>query len=72
MVSIQLVIILAICCIAGVAEAKQCRHYPDCPGCGFYERCCFREGPPDNGGGWTYHGECKCGENEWEKKGWCN
>lgn len=52
------------------ADIKLCDNYRNCPGCGFYERCCFRQrgcgGPSDT------KGVCACGIDDWNKHGTCN
>jgi len=46
----------------------QCTTYNDCPGCGFYQRCCFRQSGCSNG----IIGFCVCGVDDWSIYGTCN
>lgn len=61
------------------ADIKLCDNYHDCPPCGFYERCCFRQngcgGSRFNIQGYNIQsskGVCACGVDDWTKHGTCN
>lgn len=43
----------------GVTPADCC-DYNDCPGCGFYERCCYKSSQQP-----TSRGACECGVDDY-------